>query len=210
MVSGSEAGDMDMDANLLKSITGNEPIQVEIKNSNNMIEMIPQFVPIISTNAPPVIKGEDAATRERIVAFPFDHTVQKTKDNNAARDRLMKYGGTAILAWAIEGCAEYLRVGLRKDEWPEEIKHKTQEFTAQLSEAGTFIDDCFIKTEDEKDRVSTEHVYDIYIQWCIKNKFQQKFSSNQLTRKLVAHGFIKKPSKLVVKPCSVLWVFNQK
>ena len=87
-------------------------------------------------------------------------------------------------------------MGLEKDEWPEEIKHKTQEFTAQLSEAGTFIDDCFIKTEDEKDRVSTEHVYDIYIQWCIKNKFQQKFSSNQLTRKLVAHGFIKKPSRI--------------
>lgn len=196
VVSGSEAGDMSMDANLLKNITGNEPMQVEIKNSNNLIEMIPQFVPIIGTNEPPTIQNEDKAVRERIVAFPFENSVQKTKENNAAKERLMKHGGTAMLAWLVEGCAEYLRNGLRKDEWPDAIRHKTQEFTAQLSEVGTFIDDCLIKTRDESDRISTDHIHDIYIQWCMKNKFQQKLSANQLTRKLVAHGFEKKQARV--------------
>lgn len=199
VVSGSEAGDMDMDANLLKAITGNEPVVVEIKNSNNLIEMVPQFVPIISTNSPPVIRGEDAATRERIVAFPFENSVQKTKENNAARDRLMKYGGTAILAWAIEGCVEYLKVGLRKDEWPEEIKHKTSEFTAQMSEIGAFIEDCLIKTNDESDRLPTSMVFDAYMLWCDTNRVKDRDTESKFIQKLQNHEFQKKYARYKVK-----------
>ena len=73
---------------------------------------------------------------------------------------------------------------------------------------GTFIDDCLIKTRDESDRISTDHIHDIYIQWCMKNKFQQKLSANQLTRKFVAHGF-EKQARVNGKTCSVLLVLNQ-
>lgn len=71
----------------------------------------PQFKLLIAGNHKPTLRGVDEALRRRFHLIPFAVTIPAPeRDADLAEKLKSEWGG--ILAWAIEGCLQWQRIGL--------------------------------------------------------------------------------------------------
>lgn len=197
VICASEAGSQQIHANIFKRITGKEPVTVERKNVNEIIEAIPQFVPVVATNASPTINGEDEALRKRIMVLPFDIQITEAADDKRMDVILAEQGKDIIFYWLLQGYTDYVNEGLDYSEWHPWVKARTLEFNSELSNLGEFLHECcdVISREEremfstqlglawpaEWEQISTARLYQHYQMWCetagLKGVSRRKFST---------------------------------
>ncbi|MEE3502644.1 phage/plasmid primase, P4 family [Acidiphilium acidophilum] len=96
----------------------------------------PQFKLIIAGNHKPSLKNVDEAIRRRFHLVPFTVTIPPGERDKDFPDKLKaEWGG--ILAWAIEGCLEWQRIGLAP---PTAVTDATAEYLASEDALGTWTD----------------------------------------------------------------------
>lgn len=177
-------------SDLFKTLTGDGTVTVEVKNSNVAVTDVPQFTFIITTNNVPNVPGEDEAFRDRLVVIPFEHKVLGFGgvDPDTFKTGLESYCAEACLAWLVEGCARAIAEGLYP--LPDWIVQCTSDFSAQLSDVGTFIRDCIVRTDDLCDFVSNADMQMAWENYCQMNNVDNKgFSGEALSKAIRAHGF---------------------
>jgi len=103
-------------AALLKSITGEDPLSVEFKNSN----VTPPAKPIkasvlLTTNSRLRIRfqGDKEAWRRRLIIVPFDQEVPEDERLPSFSEKLLESEGPGILNWGLEGARRLLVDGGR-------------------------------------------------------------------------------------------------
>lgn len=186
-----------LSASQVKRLTGgSDKISAELKGSNITVEGVPQFVPILATNAVPQIAGADQALQNRLYVIPFNIVPSRIDKRNAAV--IEKVCGVAVLNWLIEGYAIYRSMG----ELPvsSEIIEETNKFMAELDEIATFADECIerVRQESANAYIKVDSMYTRFEQWWVENSFQQRDKPSKIMfgKRLEGLGFEKKPIRI--------------
>jgi putative DNA primase/helicase len=123
-----------IDANLIKSLTGDDTI-----NARHLFQRAIQFKPtwsvFLATNHRPEMPGDDIALWERVKLIPFDVRISDEQKDTDLKDKLMAEA-PGILAWIVSGAKDYIERGL---EDTSAIREATAEYQTESDPIGDFI-----------------------------------------------------------------------
>jgi len=119
----------------IKRMTGGDEITARFMRQNFFTYM-PQFKLWLAGNHKPSIGSVDQANKRRANLVPF--TVKITDPDKDLPEKL-KAEWSGILAWAVQGCLEWQRIGLAP---PDAVREETEEYLADQDTLSQWIDDC--------------------------------------------------------------------
>lgn len=202
-----------MDAATVKRLTGNDEIVSEIKYSSEIFKGRPQFTTVIACNNPPDIKNADEALRERILALPFNTTIDRRERKYERQTQIERYSGIAVFSWLVEGWRLYCEEGIKRDTWPRIVRIMHHEIISSLNSTQLFIDQMITKASDCDDGMiahnramdnalkhnrraptagdwpkewtpSAPALYELYLRWCQANGIQYPLSHPDFSKEL--------------------------
>lgn len=126
----------------IKALTGGDPIRARFMRQDEF-EFIPQFKLLFAGNHKPGLRNVDEAMKRRLHLIPFTVTVQP-EDRDPALPEKLESEAAGILAWAIEGCLEWQRIGLKP---PAAVLAATAEYLEQQDNIAAWIEErCVVHT----------------------------------------------------------------
>lgn len=169
-----------MAENLVKQVTGGDPIVARYLHKE-FFEFQPQLKLWIAGNHLPVVKGNDEGIWRRIKLIPFNVTIPAAeRDPDLPRKLLAESAG--ILNWAIQGCLDWQKMGLRP---PAVVTGAVREYRDEMDIIGQWLDDeCVI---DPGKSIRAQLLYDNYRTWAEKGGYRP-MSQNAFARKLETRG----------------------
>ena len=120
----------------VKAITGGDKIAARFMRQD-FFEYVPQFKLIIAGNHKPSIRNVDEAMKRRLHLIPFTVTIPPEKRDGRLTEKLLKERD-GILAWAIEGCRQWQRQGLKP---PACVVSATEEYFEAEDALGQWIEE---------------------------------------------------------------------
>jgi putative DNA primase/helicase len=145
----------------VKALSGGDEITAR-KLHCEPFKFQPQFKIWLQTNPLPRIRGTDSGIWRRTRLIPFLQRFEGSNCNTNIKEELSKPEHLeAVLAWAVEGCKEWLANGLQE---PPEVTNATNEFRAENDVIGLFIADSCEIGEEYKTR--SNDIYRAYSEWC--------------------------------------------
>jgi P4 family phage/plasmid primase-like protien len=124
----------------LKALTGGDKITARFMRQD-FFEFIPQFKLLIVGNHKPSIRNVDEAMKRRLHMVPFTVTIPAPKRDKRLPDRLLAERD-GILSWALRGCLEWQRTGLRP---PAAVMAATEDYFEAEDAIGRWIDERCVK-----------------------------------------------------------------
>jgi P4 family phage/plasmid primase-like protien len=121
----------------LKALTGGDRITARFMRQD-FFEFTPQFKLLVAGNHKPSIRNVDEAMRRRLHMVPFTVTIPPAQRDKHLPERLLAERD-GILAWALQGCLEWQRVGLRP---PATVLAATDEYFEAEDAIGRWIEEC--------------------------------------------------------------------
>jgi putative DNA primase/helicase len=121
----------------LKALTGGDRITARFMRQD-FFEFTPQFKLLVAGNHKPSIRNVDEAMRRRLHMVPFTVTIPPAQRDKRLPERLLAERD-GILAWALQGCLEWQRVGLRP---PATVLAATDEYFEAEDAFGRWLDEC--------------------------------------------------------------------
>ncbi|MBI4395445.1 MAG: bifunctional DNA primase/polymerase [Elusimicrobia bacterium] len=124
----------------IKSLTGGDKISARFMRQD-FFEYKPQFKLLIAGNHKPSMRDVDEAMRRRLHLIPFTVTIPPEKRDKALTERLLEERN-GILKWAVEGCLEWQRIGLKP---PASVVEATEEYFESQDALGRWMEEeCVI------------------------------------------------------------------
>jgi len=139
----------------IKAMTGGDAISARFMRQDNFT-FTPTFKLMIAGNHKPSLRSVDEAVRRRFNLVPFTITIPKAERDPTLPERL-KSEWPGILAWAIEGCLEWQRIGLAP---PPAVQAATASYLADEDTIGLFLAERCID-----DPNATVEVKDLFAAW---------------------------------------------
>ena len=124
---------------LVKQLTGGDPVRARRMRAD-FFEFQPSHKLWVAGNYLPRIRGTDNGIWRRIALVPFRVTFDRAHQDRTLPHRLAAEA-PGILAWAVAGCLEWQRGGLRI---PEAILAATTEYRDQEDHVGRFLAECTV------------------------------------------------------------------
>lgn len=183
-----------LDEALVKELTGREPISARFMRAE-WFQFVPEFKPWLGTNHRPEIEGTDLAIWDRVDLIPFDvrftpheeagdMSTVPTEDKNLMADLRKELPG--ILRWIVEGCLEWLRIGLAE---PPAVKAATAEYREEMDRLEEFLSTrCLISINA---RCYAGDLVKAYSGWCQENGCEP-LAVNSFAAALKDRGFKRK------------------
>jgi putative DNA primase/helicase len=164
MLSASEASeDRRFAESLIKDITGGESITAR-HLYGEFFDFKPAFKLFLSANHKPSSRGTDEGIWSRIRLIPFTvYIPAQDRDAHLAEKLRMEWPG--ILAWAVRGCLEWQRIGLKQ---PEEVAEATQQYRDEMDPLAGFLASCC--KLDANLHTSAKLLYEAYARWTRNNE----------------------------------------
>jgi putative DNA primase/helicase len=120
----------------IKTLTGGDRISARFMRQN-FFEFTPQFKLLIAGNHKPGLRSVDEAIRRRFHLIPFAVTIPEAERDTELPEKLqLEWPG--ILAWAIQGCLEWQRIGLAP---PCAVRVATEAYLAAEDAIALWIDE---------------------------------------------------------------------
>jgi putative DNA primase/helicase len=118
----------------IKTLTGGDPVTARLMRQD-FFTFEPTFKLIVAGNQKPNLKNVDEAIRRRFNLLPFIVTIPpQERDPKLAEKLEEEWPG--ILAWAIEGCLEWQRIGLAP---PPAVVEATHNYLSEEDTVGRFL-----------------------------------------------------------------------
>jgi putative DNA primase/helicase len=158
-------------ARTLKSLTGGDLMEGEIKFQQHRPAFVGEFHVVITSNSELriALEGDESAWTRRLVVVKFDRQEPEKKIANLA-DELVEEEGSGILNWLIEGAMRYEQQlangGILLT--PEQ-KERVSRLLHNSDTVKVFVEKC-IDFEPGKD-VSSVELADSYMAHCRQNKW---------------------------------------
>ncbi|MBM4041585.1 MAG: hypothetical protein FJ290_24050 [Planctomycetes bacterium] len=151
---------------LVKLITGGDRVRSRFLYQESF-EFIPQCKLWLAANHAPKVRNDDLAIWRRILRIPFEHTIPEGQRDPAFKATLRDptKAGPAILAWAVRGCLEWQRDGLRV---PDAVTRSTDAYRDEVDPIADFIETCCELAQPQmRDlyRVTAKQLRAAYICW---------------------------------------------
>jgi putative DNA primase/helicase len=143
---------------LMKQLTGGDPIRAR-GMKENFFQFDPTHKIFLAANHKPAVRGTDLALWRRIKLIPFTVTIpEQNKDKHLLKKLKRELPG--ILRWAVEGCHDWLKGGLRE---PAEVTKATNDYKAEEDTLAGFLQDCCFLHPTAKAKSSD--LLDAYQRW---------------------------------------------
>jgi putative DNA primase/helicase len=139
----------------IKRVTGGDKISARFMRQD-FFEYFPQFKPLIDGNSMPSLRSVNKAIRRRFNRIPFAVTIPDDQVDIDLSEKL-KAEWPGILAWAVEGCLEWQRIGMRP---PKIVTDATESYLESEDVLGEWIDECC-----ERDPNAWECTTPLYNSW---------------------------------------------
>jgi putative DNA primase/helicase len=158
---------------LVKRLTGGDTVSARFL-FKEAFEFVPQFKLFLAANQVPLVAHEDDGIWRRIQRIPFDRILPEAERDPRIKAVLRdpQVGGPAILRWAVEGCLEWQRDGLKV---PRAVSEATATYRAEMDPLRRFIEDCCVLQPGAFVEVGLLH--EEYTRWC------EDLGADQLLRK---------------------------
>lgn len=164
----------------VKQITGGDTISARFLYGE-FFDFRPLFKLWLAANHRPTIRGNDHGIWRRIRLIPFTVTIPESERDPNLLDAL-RQELPGILAWAVRGCADWLRDGLGV---PEEVRAATDHYRAEMDVLGEFFTArCIFEPGVE---LASKALYAAYLAWC-EESADKPVSQKALSRRLAELG----------------------
>lgn len=168
---------------LVKEVTGGDRMTARFLHKE-FFEFVPEFKLFLAVNDRPEIKGTDEGIWSRVRLVPFDVTFSpEERDKDLGKKLKAELPG--ILAWAVQGCLEWQRDGLKD---PEKVSAATQEYREESDLLGGFIWANCVTGDPKNVYVTTGDFYLKFEQWC-KDEGTHPMPNNELSKEMKRRGF---------------------
>lgn len=146
----------------LKYLTGMNEIK-SCRKYENHVTFAPTHTLFVDANHRPVVRGTDRAIWNRLKLVPFTVTIPVGERDKNLREKL-KVEAPGILAWLVQGCLEWQRLGLND---PDAVRNAHLDWRDESEPLRDFIGDC---CELRSDASCTAHdLRDAYEFWATEN-----------------------------------------
>lgn len=139
----------------IKTVTGGEKIRANFMHKDHF-EFKPQFKLIVAGNHRPALAGTGEAMRRRLHLVPFDVTIPEDRRDKSLPDKLLAEGD-GVLGWMLDGCADWLRMGLAP---PAGVRAASDAYLADEDLLGQWLEECCTVAPSQR---STAR--DLYANW---------------------------------------------
>jgi putative DNA primase/helicase len=164
----------------IKNLTGGDKVSARFMRQD-FFEFQPQFKLFVAGNHKPTIRNVDEAMRRRLHLIPFSKTIPAEKRDPHLLQKLLAEKD-AILAWLIEGCLAWQRLG-KLDPPPEVVDATNQYFEAEDAVGRWLEERC---TREANGKSLTAELFADWKQWAESaGEFvgsQKRFSELLITR----------------------------
>lgn len=150
-----------LDEEIMKRLTGGDRVKAR-RLYQDWIEFDPSHIVFMVTNHPPEVSGDDEATWRRLSVIRFDVVVPPERRDSGLSERL-RVDAEAILAWAVQGLADYQADGNRLNA-PDEVKLATADYREKSDHVGRFIAECCVTTSPVL-KVQTSELFEEWQRW---------------------------------------------
>lgn len=163
-VSSEAAKHRNFDEELIKQLTGGEPVRAHRMRQDNE-EFDATFKLWFLANDQPGVSDMTNAMWRRILVIPFKVTIPK-EERDPLLETKLDQERSGILNWAIAGCLEWRRIGLDP---PSEVIEVTNEYQANENTVNTFIEEKVIRTGSNDDLITKDGLHHVYAMWWTMN-----------------------------------------
>jgi putative DNA primase/helicase len=176
---------MELDAALVKSLTGRDPITARFLH-REFFEFIPLFVLFINTNYLPRVDDMTLFSSGRIFCIPFPvHFPPDKQERGLVEQFTRPEAASAIFNWILEGYEAYQTEGI-KSNVPNVILEATREYSDSSDTFGQFLRDCIM--ECINDFTSSGDIYQAYARWVRDNGFKP-MSNKSMVLEMKRRGY---------------------
>ena len=144
---------------LVKQLTGGDRVKAR-RMRQDFWEFEPTHKVLMACNHKPQVRGTDNAIWRRLRLVPFTETIPPAEQDRNLPEKL-KAELPGILAWAVEGCLEWRREGLKA---PEEVRQATGAYRAEMDVLGAFLRECCEIGASHNE--AAKDLYAAYSRWC--------------------------------------------
>jgi len=150
---------------LLKALTGGDTVTARFLYSE-LFEFKPSFTIWLAANVRPRVNADDEAMWRRILQVPFVAVIPEHERDPEVKRKLTtdRNDLAAILAWAVQGCLEWQRIGLAI---PDRVRAYTREYREENDPLRGWLDDCC--TLDADQYTPSAQLRQSYEAWCTDN-----------------------------------------
>ncbi|MDZ7809989.1 MAG: phage/plasmid primase, P4 family [Arhodomonas sp.] len=172
-----------LNESLVKDLTGGDTITARFLR-HEFFQFRPQFKLWVRGNHKPQIRGTDDGIWRRVMLIPFTVQIPEPEVDPTLTEKL-RDELPGILQWAIAGCLEWQRQGLRP---PATVANAVREYRSEMDTLATFIEErCVIA---EHAMASAKALYQDYTQWC-EQSGERPVSQTRFGMSLSERGFPK-------------------
>jgi putative DNA primase/helicase len=125
------------DESKIKALTGGDTVSTRFMRQD-FFDYTPQFKLIIAGNHKPGLRSVDEAIRRRLNLIPFTVTIPPDERDPELPEKL-KAELPGIMAWAIDGCIDWQRGGLRP---PQIVTEATDAYLEAEDGVSAWIEEC--------------------------------------------------------------------
>lgn len=137
---------------------------------------------LLVTNHKPRVRATDHAFWRRVKLIRFGVTIADEDQDKQLPEKL-KAEASGILAWAVRGCLDWQRDGLRE---PECVRQETAKYRADEDSIAQFIAECCVVNTAAK--VQLKRLRERYEAWC-KDRGEREASGRRFGEYLKSQGF---------------------
>jgi putative DNA primase/helicase len=167
----------------IKQMTGGDRISARFMRQD-FFQFTPQFKLLVAGNHKPGLRCVDEAIRRRLHLVPFRVTIPPADRDPALCDKLKKEW-PCILAWAIEGCLQWQKLGLKP---PQAVLQATAQYFEAEDSFALWLDECCEKQPDAWE--SSKTLFASWREWAL-SRGEFFGTDKRLAQSLEAKGFVK-------------------
>jgi putative DNA primase/helicase len=180
----------------IKQLSGGDRFSWRNPHDKFMQTSIPSHTLWLVTNNPPSLPGHDFATFRRVILldFPARFVESPSLSNEFLVDKelgnKLKKEAAGIIAWAVDGCLEWQRDGLRP---PSEVLEAKEQYRRNEDLLGQFLEDCC--ELDMEFEVGASNLFDAFVRW-----FNENLGKNPPSQKAFGSWMVKRFERNNRKP----------
>lgn len=169
---------------LIKELTGQDKVRARFLFKDSF-EFVPQFKLVLVCNHKPIVDGNDPALWRRLRLVPFERIVPDAEQDKTLRERLLAEL-PGILNWAIAGCLEWQRNGLRE---PRAVLNAAEEYRKDSDIVSQFVaEECEAAANAES---LTRVLYSRYRDWVMDRGIKSPMTEMSFSLALQERGYSK-------------------
>lgn len=168
----------------IKQLTGGDDVSARLMRQD-YFDFTPQLKLVIAGNHKPSMSDVSEAFHRRFHLLPFTVTIPREERDTDLEAKLLSEGA-GILAWMIEGCAEWQKIGLQP---PAVVTKATGEYLDSQDRVALWIEaDCEEKPNAKELLISTARK--AYNEWAFRNA-AERLNRDQFSERMAHLGYHK-------------------